>query len=98
MVFREPADTQHTKSQHVSLFINSLHDGIVSSRAHETRRLTELHFQVVPFRVKPDLYFVGHIVSPSFSRSVRYAVTTNPSAEGYFTTTHSHFPPTRVLA
>lgn len=67
MAFAKSADTEHTEAQHMPLFVNPFHDSIVSRGPHEARRLTELHFEVVRFRIKPDFYFFGHIVSPVLS-------------------------------
>ena len=86
--FAKPADSEDAEPQHMSLLIHTLHDGIVGSRAHETGGLAELHFQVIPFRVVPDFYFFGHMVSPALSWSVKYAVTTKASSAAYFTTLH----------
>src|SRR5207248_8513388 len=85
--FSKTADAEDTKPQHTSLFIYTLHHSIMSSRTHEARCLAELHLQVIAFRVKPDFYFFGHMVSPDLSWSVKYAVTTKASSGGYFTTT-----------
>jgi hypothetical protein len=65
--FAKPADSEDAEPQHMSLLIHTLHDGIMGSRTHEARCLAELHFQVIPFRVKPDFYFFGHMVSPALS-------------------------------
>ena len=59
MVFAKSADTEHAEPQHMPLFVYPFHDSIVSRGPHETRRLTELHFEVVRFRIKPDFYFFG---------------------------------------
>ena len=67
MVFAKPTDPKNAEPEHMPLFIDPLHDCIVSSWTHETRRLTEPHFQVIRFRVKPNFYFFGHNISPGFS-------------------------------
>jgi hypothetical protein len=71
MVFAEPTDTEHAESQDMPLFINPLHHGIMCRGAHETRSLTELYFEVICFRIKPDFYCCRHIVSPALCWSVK---------------------------
>ena len=71
MVFAKAADAEHAETEHMPRLVHSFHDGIMGRRSHKARRLTELHFEIVRFRIKPDLYFFGNMISPDFSRSVK---------------------------
>lgn len=70
MAFAKAADAEHAETEHMPSLVYAFHDGIMRRRPHDARCLTELHFEIVRFRIKPDLYFFGHMISPDFSRSV----------------------------
>jgi hypothetical protein len=39
----------------------------VGGWTHKSSSIFELHFQEIPFRVKANFYFFGHMVSPGLS-------------------------------
>jgi len=71
MVFSKTADAEYAETQNMPLPVDPFHKGIIRRWSHEARRLTELYFQVVRFRIKPHFFFFGQTVSPGLNRSVK---------------------------
>lgn len=83
-VCREPAHLENGKADDLAVIVDALHHGIIRGFTHAAGPVREGHLGKITFFGEPNFHFVGHICSPFFGLSVRYAVKTNASFSPVF--------------
>jgi hypothetical protein len=60
VIFLESANAEHAETYDPSVLAHSPHYRIAFSRPHVAGRVTERHFEVIGFGIKPQFQFIAH--------------------------------------
>src|SRR5436305_12826576 len=69
--FSETTHAQDAEADHMTILIDTLHDGVVLGLLLVAGGVGKADFQKIGLRVEPHFQFVGHKSSPAFGLSVR---------------------------
>jgi hypothetical protein len=65
VIFLESADAKHAETYDPAVLAHSPHYRIAFSRPHVAGSVTERHFEVIGFGIKPQFHFIAHDISPT---------------------------------